>query len=265
MNTQFALTASQVEHFRTEGWLALDTFWTPNELRAIRQELQRLQDENKLRNVATDGDGKTPSAKDLNLQLVPMSPHSRLFATMPFAPKAAHTAAQLIGQPMALHLDQVFLKPARHGSGTNWHQDNAYFKLSHPMHGTAMWTAVHDASKSNGTLRVIPHTFHEKLEHGRDPMSDHHIRCYPDESRAVDVEVPAGGVVFFCYGTPHATGPNMSNEARAGIAIHYLRYEEVERGAALMEHHDPKKRLVVDAEGVTGRPDKAEEWARLTA
>jgi ectoine hydroxylase-related dioxygenase (phytanoyl-CoA dioxygenase family) len=77
--------------------------------------------------------------------------------------------------------------------------------------GTAMWTAVHDATVANGTLRIIPDSFRPTLEHSRDPYSDHPIRCYPPEERAIDVELPAGGVVFFAYSTPHATGPNTTD------------------------------------------------------
>jgi ectoine hydroxylase-related dioxygenase (phytanoyl-CoA dioxygenase family) len=54
-------------------------------------------------------------------------------------------------------------------------------------------------------------------------MSDHHIRCYPpDESKAVACEVKAGGVVFFCYGTPHCTRGNRTDKDRAGFAYHFL-------------------------------------------
>src|SRR5438874_12790594 len=59
--------------------------------------------------------------------------------------------------------------------------------------GTAMWTAVHDATVGNGTPRIIPDSFRELLEHSRDPYSDHHIRCYPPEERAVDVECRRAG------------------------------------------------------------------------
>jgi phytanoyl-CoA hydroxylase len=99
---------------------------------------------------------------------------------------------------------------------------NAYFKIRDPLMGTAMWIAVHDATLANGTLQVIPDVFRETFEHSRDPYSDHHIRCYPPEEHAVHVELPAGGVVFFCYGTPHATGPNQTDKERAGLALHFL-------------------------------------------
>ena len=102
-------------------------------------------------------------------------------------------------------------------------QANAYFRISDPLMGTAMWIAVHDATVANGTLQVIPDVFRTAFEHRRDPYSDHHIRCCPPEERAVHLELPAGGVAFFCYGTPHATGPNTTDRERAGAAFHFLR------------------------------------------
>lgn len=217
------LTPQHAQRFREHGYLAMPEFFDARETAAIRAEVERLKREGFLRNVATDGDGKTHSQTLQNLQLCPMYRHSPLFRAMPFAEKVVEAVRRLLGDPLILHLDQVFLKPGKTGMGTNWHQDNAYFKIRDPLMGTAMWTAVHDATVANGTLRVIPDVFREPFEHTRDPYSDHHIRCYPPEERAIDLELPAGGVAFFAYGTPHATGPNTTDHERAGVALHFLR------------------------------------------
>jgi ectoine hydroxylase-related dioxygenase (phytanoyl-CoA dioxygenase family) len=217
----------QIRQFQSQGWVAIPDFWSEAEISAIRAELDRLKNEGLLRNVATDGDGKTHSQTKANLQICPMAPHSRFFRAMPFAPQIKVALSQLLGDNATLHLDQAFLKPGKHGAGTNWHQDNAYFKIPDPLKGTAIWTAVHDATIANGTMRVIPGVFDQNLEHQRDPDSDHHIRCWPDESQAVTVELPAGGALFFCYGTPHATGANLTNKERAGVALHFLNADSV--------------------------------------
>lgn len=216
------LTDEQALCFHDHGWVAVPDFWTAREVSAMRAELERLKASGALRNVSTDGDGQTPSATKENLQLCPMYKLSALFRAMPFAPKVVDAVGRLIGNPFILHLDQVFWKPAKSGAGTNWHQDNAYFRISDPMKGTALWTAVHDATVENGTMRVIPDRFREELPHQRDPDSDHHIRCHPCEDEGVPVELRAGGVVFFCYGTPHCTGPNRTDHERAGVALHFL-------------------------------------------
>ena len=225
-----SLTSAQLEQFHQRGYVVVPHFFDPRQTRAIRLEVQRLQRVGKLRNVATAGDGQTPVTGQRNLQLCPLYQDSTFFRALPFAPQVVQAVQALIGDPVVLHLDQVFLKPGGDGMGTNWHQDNAYFRIADPRQGTAMWIAVHDATVANGTLRVIPDAWRDPFPHSRDPMSDHHIRMYPDarqESRAVDCEIQAGGVVFFCYGTPHATGPNRTDRDRAGVAYHFLTAEAI--------------------------------------
>ncbi len=212
----------EIAKFREEGYIARPTFFSAQETAAIQAEIERFKREGLVYNVATDGDGKTPSSQLVNLQLCPMSPKSPLFRALPFHPRVVEALSELIGDPVVLHLDQVFLKPAHHGSGTNWHQDNAYFKISDPLKGAAMWIAVNDATVANGTLHVIPGSHRTAYPHDRDPFSNHHIRCYPPEENAVPVELPAGGAVFFAYGTAHCTRGNQTDHDRAGAAFHFL-------------------------------------------
>lgn len=215
-------TPEELEHFRMHGYVAKPGFFSKRETDAIRAEVDRLKREGKLRNVATDGDGETTSTALRNLQLCPMYDHSTFFRALPFHPVVITAVSELIGDPFLLHLDQVFLKPGGDGMGTHWHQDNAYFKIRDPLKGTAMWIAVHDATVANGTMQVIPGSFRETYEHSRDPYSNHHIRCDPPEDRAVSIELSAGSVLFFCYGTAHCTGPNKTDRERAGVAFHFL-------------------------------------------
>ncbi|MBI4551213.1 MAG: phytanoyl-CoA dioxygenase family protein [Candidatus Latescibacteria bacterium] len=218
-------TRPDIQQFREQGYVIKPKFFNKREVAALQAEVVRLKDNGFLRNVATDGDGKTHSTALRNLQLCPMYRHSTFFRALPFKPKVIQAVSELLGDPTILHLDQVFLKPGGDGMGTHWHQDNAYFKISDPMKGTAMWIAVHDATVVNGTLHVIPGSYREAYEHSRDPYSDHHIRCYPPEERAVPVELPAGGVIFFCYGTAHCTRENKTDRERAGVAYHFLRVD----------------------------------------
>lgn len=216
------LSSDELLLFRTQGFVAREAFFNRLETVAIQAEIDRLLRLGRLRNVATDGDGKSPSAALKNLQLCPMYRDSPLFRSLPFHPKVVAAITQLIGDPYILHLDQTFYKPGGDGMGTSWHQDNGYFKIGDPMKGVAMWVAVHDANRANGTMRVIPGSYREEYPHSRDPYSDHHIRCYPPEERAVTIELGAGGVLFFCYGTAHCTGPNTTDQPRAGAAFHFL-------------------------------------------
>lgn len=121
-----SLAAQQAQHFREHGFVTVPDFFSPRETAAIRAEVERLKREGYLRNVATDGDGKTTSQTLQNLQLCPMYRQSPLFRAMPFAEKVVEAVRQLLGDPLILHLDQVFLKPGKTGMGTNWHQDKPW-------------------------------------------------------------------------------------------------------------------------------------------
>ena len=228
-----ALTDQQVQQFRTQGFTIAPTFFDAREVRAIQAEVARMQRDGLLRNVRTEGDGKTHSNQKQNFQLCPMYHESDLFRAQPFADKVIDAVGRLIGKPFILHLDQIFLKPGKTGDGTSWHQDNAYFKIRDPLKGTAMWVACHDATIANGTMRLIPGVFDQSFPHDRDPNSDHHIRMYPSEQQdrsATVVEIPAGGVAFFCYGTPHCTGANTTDRERAGAAFHFLHADYADEG-----------------------------------
>jgi phytanoyl-CoA hydroxylase len=221
------LNDAQVKQFKSLGYTTEPRFFTRHEIEGIRAELNGMRRAGKFNNVACEGDGKTPSKTVANLQICPLVDKSELFRALPFHPKVLSAVSQLVGDPVVLHLDQVFLKPARHGSGTNWHQDNSYFKIADPMAGTAMWIAIDDATVANGTIEVIPGMAYEVLPHERDGQSNHHIRCWPDESKAVPIELPAGGVVFFAYGIPHCTRANNTDRDRSGLAYHFLNKSQI--------------------------------------
>lgn len=234
------LETEQINQFQQDGWTFARNLFNGREVAAMQAEIERFKREGLLRNVATDGDRETRSETLTNLQLCPMFRHSELFRALPFETKVVNAVEKLIGSPIILHLEQVFLKPSGKGMGTHWHQDNAYFGVADPLHGTAMWIAIHDATIDNGTLQVIPGAFTELLQHVPDPYSDHHICCDPPEellATATSVEVEAGSVVFFCYGTPHCTGDNRSQSERAGVAFHFLQadYTETTSGGNLVE------------------------------
>jgi ectoine hydroxylase-related dioxygenase (phytanoyl-CoA dioxygenase family) len=221
------LTDKQLTQFQTEGYAIFPLFFDADELAAMLAELERFKREGLGRNVATDGDGKTQSTSKINYQIIPLNNKSTLFRAFPFNPKVVKAVSQLIGTPFVRQLDQIFLKPGRTGAGTDWHTDNAYFRISDPTKGVGMWVALHDANLENGTLHVIPRSFLETFEHERDPNSDHHIHFHADDGRAVPIILPAGGCVFFNYGTGHGTKANNTDDERAGLAFHFLRTDYI--------------------------------------
>jgi len=222
------LSERNIQQFKERGFTQVDEFWSPNELSAIRGALEELQQQGKLNNVATEGDGVTPAKAASNLQLCPLMPEHQLFACLPWVAKVYDAVAALLQdneqEDVTCYLSQTFWKPALQGLGTSWHQDNAYFGLSDGRLGTAMWTAVHDANLSNGTLHLVPNKDQQVLNHERDLGSDHHISCSASMGgeRGEPALVPAGGVVFFNCNVPHCTKANTSDKPRAAVAYHFV-------------------------------------------
>jgi len=209
------MSPEQVGQYKETGYTIVPGFFRAEETRALKREVDRWIAAGLPRDVSI------PERKR-NLQLIPLWPHSRLFRALPFHPKVVDAVSSLLGDPVVKILDQMFFKPPGDGMGTNWHTDNAYFRIPEPIRGCAMWLAIDDATKTNGTLKVVPGVHDRDLLHERDPDSDHHIRAYVDEGDAVHCELEAGGVVFFCFGTPHATGPNPTTAGRAGVGLHFV-------------------------------------------
>src|SRR5262249_797941 len=147
-----SLTPQQVEHYQREGYVIVDHFFDAREVAAMRAELERFKREGKIANVATTGDGKTISSQTLNYQIIPLNNISDLYRALPFAPKMVEAVRQCLGGTFARHLDQIFLKPGGNGAGTKWHQDNGYFQIPGATKGVGVWTALHDATKANGTM-----------------------------------------------------------------------------------------------------------------
>lgn len=226
-----SLSKVQLSQFLRHGFTSVNKFWTENEISKMKEALEELVNQGKLYNISTQGDGKTLTERPQNLQLCPLMPEHKLFASLPFHPRVQGVVTQLLGPvSISCHLSQAFWKPPLEGAGTCWHQDNAYFKLEDGRNGVAMWTAVHDSTIHNGTLHVIPGLHTKILHHQRVLEDDHHIGCGDDinENEAVPVEVPAGGAVFFHYNVPHCTKPNLSPFPRAAVAYHFVRTDAIE-------------------------------------
>ena len=94
------------------------------------------------------------------------------------------------------------------------------------------WIVINDASRENGTMEMIPNSEDWELEYIQSVNSDHHISAINvDESIKENVEVEAGGLVFFNYGILHCTRANTTNHARAGLAYHFLSQDAKHKGS----------------------------------
>jgi ectoine hydroxylase-related dioxygenase (phytanoyl-CoA dioxygenase family) len=135
-------------------------------------------------------------------------------------------AELIVGPDIALFASHYICKPGGDGLPVLWHQDGSYWPLE-PMEVVTAWLAVDDSTVENGCMRVIPGSH-------RGPMLAHrkhdteavlHTAISPseiDESRTVDVEIPAGGVSLHHPMLIHGSNPNLSPMRRCGLTIRYI-------------------------------------------
>ena len=208
------LSSAQVHHFHTEGYLIVPQFFAAETATAMRLEMERLVAEDRGRNVMPPFTGK------INYQITPLADKSELFGAIPTWPDVIEAVEQLIGAPALLWLAQIFLKPARVGAGNTWHIDNGRFKVVDPTRGLGMWIALHNSSRVNGTLELVPRS-HQSSPDSFIPTGQF-MPVPPEGAVLVPMEAPAGSVIFFNFGILHCTRDNLSDQDRAALVYHFL-------------------------------------------
>ena len=136
-------------------------------------------------------------------------------------PKIKGNVEALMGYEAILRGDMALSKPPFIGSEKPWHQDNAYF-VHIPLDSViTAWITLDDATVENGCMHVIPGG--HKLGAFK---HEHRIDCQIvegrlDVSKAVPIELKAGGGMFFSGMLPHETPPNHTEKRRRALQFQY--------------------------------------------
>jgi phytanoyl-CoA hydroxylase len=251
------LTTDQIAKFKSEGYLIVEDVVAPELLVSIRGEydavMNGLYADWHAQGLVSD----TPEGLDLwgKLDRVraagiewfqPLDislPHADITEDTPFHFGSAvfdlvthdpilDIAQSLLGGELTSNpIQHVRIKPPQrevpadetraHIGVTAWHQDRG---VGHPSADETdiltVWIAVTDATIKNGCLRLIPNPPGDMLPHcpqNQTSIPDAHL----DQTRAIDAEVKAGGIVLIHPLTPHCSGPNTSDSYRWSFDIRY--------------------------------------------
>ncbi|MBM3263085.1 MAG: phytanoyl-CoA dioxygenase family protein [candidate division Zixibacteria bacterium] len=165
--------------------------------------------------------------------LRPESYHHDLIVDDPFwirlstDPRLIDIIEPFIGSNIALFAAHYVSKPARTGRSVGWHQDAASWALE-PMEVISIWLAGDDSTPENGCMRVIPGThkpqrlFEHQSKNNTENASRSEFDEHVDESKAVDVIVPAGGVSLLDPYAIHGSEANTSDKRRIGLTLRYI-------------------------------------------
>lgn len=139
-------------------------------------------------------------------------------------PELISVAENLLGPGLKLYTDQMFVKPAHHGSAVPFHQDSGYWPAVRPHGMLSCWTALDDATIENGCVHYIPGTHRALIPHHEFQGVQQYglLDEQLDVSREVPVELKAGSAVFHHSLTVHRSFPNRSDKGRRGLITIYM-------------------------------------------
>ena len=225
------LSAEQVDRFRHDGYLKLGRLLDDGLIDLLRREYDRefalaRGGDAQFRNLSisdTDDLRKKNEAPEQMLQIMQMCERNLHFRRLLFHGEILDCVEDLLGPNLQLFHDQALYKPAHHGGPVFWHQDNAYWQCT-PANLVSCWLTLDDVTVANGAMQVIPGSHLGAMQHDRSTATDAPLDNADrvDSSRAVAIELPAGGAMLHHCQTFHYTGPNETERERRAFAIHFM-------------------------------------------
>jgi ectoine hydroxylase-related dioxygenase (phytanoyl-CoA dioxygenase family) len=228
--------------YKRDGVVRLRQFFSPDEVKRVRQELETYTRDIAPRLAASEvtfeADGK--SARNL----WHMEQHSPFFARLARQPEILNVIHPLLhGEPVNLGVE-TFSKPARIGSGVPPHQDNAYF-CQQPPDVLTVWVAMDAATEGNGPVYYARGSHRlGMLPHQASGMKGNSIGLadrFEHTNPFIGLLEPGDALIHHCQ-TVHYSGPNRTDQPRCGLLMVY-RGAHTEMDPALKAAYDHARAL----------------------
>jgi len=225
------LSREQVGSFHKDGFISAVPVLSDRQLGVLRDELALLMDPslppNPLFYEIHHNESSDPDTVLFHaLGAWRISPG---FHDLVFSRRIIKVAEQLLGGPVRLWHDQLFVKPSRDGAVVEWHQDYSYWTRTKPVAHLTCWIGLDDSTEDNGCLRYI------RGSHKWDLLPRYHLsgsmssvfEYLSDEQRAAFDPVPAllsaGEASFHHPMMLHGSYENTSNQMRRATVVNFFR------------------------------------------
>jgi phytanoyl-CoA hydroxylase len=208
-----AVTTTDIEQFRRDGWCLVDDVFTADECDRIIEHIEQAP-------FALD----LGRREDGQMKYRPMMHIDDPFLEGVCAdPRWAPIVLPVLGADVRLYWEQSVAKPPEARTELPWHQDNGYTPLE-PEEYLTCWLALDDADADNGGMQVIPGSHHQgTVRHRDDKEKNPYFRVGFDggEDEGITVPVRRGGVLLFSSLLMHRSGPNTTSRNRRAWIIQY--------------------------------------------
>lgn len=262
------LNTPQVEQYASDGYVFLDGYYSPDEIRLIRGALQPVVQHRGERTVLEADSAIVRSVYGVHQSddfLGRLARHSSL----------AQLAQQLLGGRVYVYQSKLNIKAAFDGGVWDWHQDFIYWRREDGVQSPAVLTIavfVDDVTEFNGPLIVIPQSHrHGSLESSsfdgkpagyenspswisnltakiKYPVDRTKVSELAQRHGMVAPKGRAGSVLIFDGNIVHASQPNISPDSRRLLLYTYNR---ADNAPALEGLHRPDFLVSRDVQPLT--------------
>ena len=214
------LSAEQIEFYRDQGYLVVESRIPDDIIADIRAEIARFEDEAREMtesNMRIDlEDSHTPENPRLRRIKLPHTT-SDVMRDLMYSDHVLAPVRDLIGPDLRLHTTKLNMKSAGFGAAVEWHQDFAFYPHTNDDL-LAVAVIIDDMVLENGPLMVFPGTH-------KGPVFDHHVdgvfagamdlqASGLDIRDAVPLMGPAGSISIHHARIVHGSALNTSTQDR---------------------------------------------------
>ena len=213
------LTADQVARYARDGFLHPIRAFDAETTARLRKEVEALEAEH----GQGAGDHSLNQFFRVNGQLVIPLLH-RIAAE----PGILDAVSSILGPNLLVWSVELFIKEPGTTKVVSWHQDITYWGMGETDEELTAWLALSDVSVKAGCMRFIPGSHKNAIVPHADTFGEDNLLSRGqeiagiNEDEAVFGALKPGEMSFHHGRTFHASGPNMSDDRRIGVAIRYV-------------------------------------------
>lgn len=214
-----ALNEKQISAYAEQGFLSPIDVFTPHQAQELRRALEDIERQH---DQGAGGHSLNQFFR-INGQVV-----LPFLAELARTPRILECVSSLLGPDLLVWSVELFIKEPGSGKLVSWHQDLTYWGMGETDEELTAWLALSDVSVEAGCMRFIPGSHKGHIVDHADTFDEGNLLSRGQEIAGVDeAQARHGplkpGQMSFHHGRVfHASGPNMSEDRRIGVAIRYV-------------------------------------------
>jgi hypothetical protein len=246
------LTTQQLASYARDGFLTGLPAFAPDQVAQIRNRIEALE-----RDHPEENGQPISQYFRVNGQLV-----IPLLAELARTPAILDAVEQILGRNLLVWSVELFIKEPGTQSVVSWHQDITYWGMGETDEELTAWIALSDVSVQAGCMRFIPGSHKGSIVDHDDTFDENNLLSRGqeiagvDEAKAVHGALQPGQMSFHHGRCFHASGPNMSDDRRIGLAIRYVtpevRQAEMGRDYAMLVRGKDDAQGWINVAGASG-------------